>query len=135
MVHRGEKIELAVRNSGMTISEVARRMNKSRRHLYNIFEHPRVSIDVILHISKIIHYDFTKEIPELKKDKTTQVLNDFDTPYKETKNATYWKDKYLALLERHNQLLEERGKVYLLINYIIISQIIFFLGITFLILG
>ena len=107
MIHRGEIVERAVRQSGMTITEVAKRMNKSRRHLYNIFEDPNVSIDVILQIGKIIYHDFTQDLPELKKEVGTLEINEPETPYNDTKSAIYWKDKYLELLERYNSLLEK----------------------------
>ena len=56
---RGEIVEKAVREIGVPLAEVARRMKKSRRHIYNMFENPRLSLDEILQIGKIIHYDFT----------------------------------------------------------------------------
>lgn len=111
MTHRGEIIENAVRKSGMTITLVAKRMGKSRRHLYNIFESPNVSIDVVLQIGKIIHHDFTSEIFEVKKIQVDdQVVNEnHDNIYQLEKPASYWKDKYLNLLEKYNRLLEENN--------------------------
>lgn len=107
MIHRGEIIEKAVRQSGMSIAEVARRLGKSRRHVYNLFEDPNISLDVILQISKIIHYDFTGEFPELKNKHTTQMVNDMDATYEKYKDTVDWKDKYLQLLEKYNALLEK----------------------------
>jgi predicted transcriptional regulator len=110
MVHRGEIVEIAVRQSGMAISEVARRLQKSRRHLYNIFEDPNVSLDTILQISKIIHHDFSKEIPEMRITKVNKLLNENEEEYNKTSDVEYWKDKYLFLLEKYNELLEKTGK-------------------------
>jgi hypothetical protein len=115
MTHRGEIVEEVVRQSGMALSEVARRMGKSRRHLYNLFEDPHLSIDVILHIGKIIHYDFTTN-----KDLfgNAGLLNQFKTGSSSMEvhaseqdfDAHYWKNKYLHLLERYNLLLEQNLK-------------------------
>ena len=59
MQHRGEIVEKVVRESGFPIAELARRLKKSRRHIYNMFQNPHLSLDEILQIGKIIHYDFT----------------------------------------------------------------------------
>ncbi|MEX1191131.1 MAG: hypothetical protein WED10_07440 [Brumimicrobium sp.] len=111
MKHRGEIIEAAVRQSGISISELARRIGKSRRHLYNIFEHPQVSIDVVLQIGKAIHYDFGKDIPEIKPSSETNRThvyeNDESVAY-QNKSIEYWKNKYLLLLEKYNELLEKK---------------------------
>lgn len=108
MIHRGEIVEQAVRQSGISITSVAKRLGKSRRHLYNIFEEPNVSIDVVLQISKVIHYDFTEVIPEIKKSSHIQEVTDSSSQYETEKTVEYWKDKYLSLLERYNELLEQK---------------------------
>jgi hypothetical protein len=66
-------------------------------------------MDYILEIGEIIHYDFSDEIKELKKYKTG-VKNQEQkesTPIYKSKQETpeYWKNKYLELLEKHNQVL------------------------------
>lgn len=109
MVHRGEIVEQAVRQSGMAITEVARRLGKSRRHIYNLFEEPNISLDVVLQIGEIIHHDFTKELPELSNKIKSQALNELDAVYDKS-DSDYWKDKYLSLLEKYNLLLEEVNK-------------------------
>lgn len=110
MIHRGEIVEQAVRQSGISITNVAKKLGKSRRHLYNLFEEPHVSIDVILQIGKVIHYDFTEVIPEIKKSIHAQEMTDSTSQYETEGSAEYWKDKYLRLLERYNELLEEKRK-------------------------
>lgn len=67
MVHRGKLLREKILESGINISEVAKKAGLSRQHMYNLFERYDVSIDVILRIGKIIHYDFTSDIPQLKK--------------------------------------------------------------------
>jgi transcriptional regulator with XRE-family HTH domain len=102
MQHRGEIIKEAVYKSGFPITELAKRMGKSRRWVYLLFENPTVSIDMILQIGNILHYDFSDEIETLKP----HVLN--DTPLSYSKEEAYWKNKYLKLLEEYNELLEEK---------------------------
>jgi predicted transcriptional regulator len=102
MQQRGEIIEKAVRESGFPIAELARRMKKSRRTIYNLFENPHVSIEEVLQIGKIIHYDFSHMFTEVSK-KSPRV-EEPDELYGE---AAYWKGKYITLLEKYNALLEK----------------------------
>jgi len=100
MQHRGEIIKEAVYKSGFPITELAKRMGKSRRWVYLLFENPTVSIDTILQIGTLIHYDFANEIETIKP----LVVQDSDLTY--TKEEDYWKNKYLKLLEEYNELLK-----------------------------
>jgi transcriptional regulator with XRE-family HTH domain len=102
MQHRGEIIKEAVYKSGFPITELAKRMGKSRRWVYLLFENPIVSIDTLLQIGTIIHYDFSEKIETLKP----HVLNDTSINY--NKEETYWKNKYLKLLEEYNELLKKK---------------------------
>jgi len=68
MVHKGEIVEKAVRASGIKLTELAKKMNLSRRHLYNLFEESNLSVEYIYKIGKIIHYDFTNEIGSYLKN-------------------------------------------------------------------
>ena len=101
MQHRGEIIKEAVYKSGFPITELAKRMKKSRRWVYLLFENPLVSIDTILEIGSIIHYDFSEEIEVLRPN----ILNEAISLY--SKEEDYWKNKYLKLLEEYNELLKK----------------------------
>lgn len=101
MKHRGEIIKEAVYKSGYPITELAKRMGKSRRWVYLIFENPTVSIDTIIQIGTIIHYDFSDIIATFKP----YVLNEESSNY--SNGEDYWKNKYLKLLEEYNELLKK----------------------------
>ncbi len=107
MKHRGEIIEKAVRESGISITTLAKRLNCSRRHIYNIFNEITVDIDTILQIGKIIHFDFSKKISEIKSTTSNIApINFVNEPNDNQKNTDYWKEKYFELLEKYNSLLE-----------------------------
>ncbi|MGG7036821.1 MAG: hypothetical protein ACI7YS_16755 [Flavobacterium sp.] len=107
MQHRGEIIKEAVYRSGFPITELAKRLGKSRRWMYLMFENSNVSLDLVLQIGKIIHYDFTSEIKEFSPYQNA--INEPPTDYqKEESNAEYWKNKYLKLLEEYNELLKRK---------------------------
>jgi predicted transcriptional regulator len=105
MQHRGEILKKAIYQSGYSISELAKRMGKSRRWMYLMFENNIVSLDIVLQIGNIIHYDFTQEIKEFSPSQKS--LNEPPTAYEnEEVNTEYWKNKYLKLLEEYNALLK-----------------------------
>ena len=113
MKHKGEIIEKAVRESGITITQLAKQIKKSRRHIYNIFDNPNVPVDVILTIGKIIHHDFSHEFTDLtgiKSYKTLESFNIVEDNSVEYKNTEYWKNKYFGLLEEYNHLLLQMVK-------------------------
>jgi hypothetical protein len=107
MQHRGEIVELAVRQSGYSLTKLTQRLGKSRRWIYHAFENPILSIDVVLDISKIIHHDFSDEITELKRFNSGVKAQNVIT-FTENETTDYWKNKYLVLLEKYNELLEKR---------------------------
>jgi predicted transcriptional regulator len=107
MQNRGEILKAAIYKSGIPITEIAKRMGKSRRWMYLMFENSNVSLDIVLQIGKLIHHDFTTEIKEINAAST--IINEPPTAYeKEVSNADYWKDKYLKLLEEYNLLLKQK---------------------------
>lgn len=103
MQHRGEILKEAIYKSGYPITELAKRMGKSRRWVYLLFENPTVSIDTILQIGIIIHYDFSNQIEGLNSQ--TLTLKEPFPHY--LKEEDYWKNKYLKLLEDYNDLLKK----------------------------
>lgn len=104
MQHRGEIIKEAVYKSGYPITELAKRMGKSRRWVYLLFENTTVSIDIMLQIGKIIHYDFSEELNRPSANLFT--VNEHPSIY--ISDEEYWKNKYLNLLEEYNDLLKKK---------------------------
>ncbi|WP_430405826.1 hypothetical protein [Fluviicola sp.] len=105
MQHRGEIVERAIRKSGYPISQIARKLGKSRRWMYLMFDNSQVDIESIISIGKIIHHDFSNEIRELSAINTSSFLEPETKYNKQTKE--YWKNKYLRLLENYNELLKK----------------------------
>jgi hypothetical protein len=93
-VHRGQIVKNAVVKSGIKIAQLGRKLSKSRRFFYLMFENELMPINYVKEIGEAISYDFSKEIPELKNVAETNKIDE------------YWKDKYISLLEEHNTLLK-----------------------------
>ena len=103
MEHRGEIIEQAIRKSGMPLATIARKMGKSRRWLYLLFQNPHVSLDVVEQLGKLIYHDFANEILLLKN---YSVASDDQQVNYQNNEVTIWKDKYYKLMEEHHELLK-----------------------------
>lgn len=117
MKHRGEIIEKVIRERGYPIARVAKKLGKSRRHIYNIFENDSVPFDVIIELGKIINYDFSQDFKELKHYEVSNLISDGKPEYftSEAEELGYYKRefdiitmKYIRLLERYSELLNEK---------------------------
>ncbi|MFZ4106501.1 hypothetical protein [Flavobacterium sp.] len=106
MQDRGEILKQVVYNSGMSISELAKRMGKSRKWVYNQFENKSVSLDLILQIGEIIHHNFVNEIDDLCALQNGMNSTSSDNN-QDNESNDYWKNKYLSLLEDYNKFLKE----------------------------
>jgi hypothetical protein len=98
MIHRGEIVDQAVRASGHNLSKLAIRLGKSRKCLYDAFDNPTLSLDYIFEIGKVIHYDFSNDLPEFRRTYTQDAIGDLV-------EEPSWKTKYITLLEEHQRLL------------------------------
>jgi predicted transcriptional regulator len=114
MIHKGEIIEKAVRKTGYPITLLAKRLGKSRRHVYNLFSNRDVSIEVILEIGKIIQYDFSEDINGLSKIPENYKIDVATEPFVNFEDANYWKSKYFELLDIHHLLLKKEFEKYFL---------------------
>nr|WP_197718704.1 helix-turn-helix transcriptional regulator [Pedobacter schmidteae] len=111
--NKGDVIERIVRTK-IGISELSRILNVSRTSIYNWFEHGHLTLETICKIGQAIDHDFANEFPEefaKASNHTSEVFSSKETK-KETCESSihYWMNKYIALLEKYNQLLTEIAK-------------------------
>ncbi len=57
-VNIGNKIKLEIKKKGMSTSEFARRINKSRENAYSIFKRKSIDTELLMVISKVLDVDF-----------------------------------------------------------------------------
>ena len=109
MIHRGKIFEKRIRTSEKSISEVARGLGFTARHMYNLFDQQSLSLDIIMRAGRIIHYDFAEDIPEIKKLDQSMAQEDpgkYDSKYTqciEEKNKI--RESYFHQLQANNELL------------------------------
>jgi len=112
MQHKGKILEKAVRESGHSITKLAQKMGKSRRWMHQIFDSANVPIDYIIDIGRIIHHDFSNDIKGLNvysdsdRNMMSRILTYSRSP--NSRDENYWREKYMELLEKYNELLLNR---------------------------
>jgi hypothetical protein len=104
-MRKGKVIEKAVRNSGVNITLLAKKLKKSRQWVYHIFESDQVSSDVIADIGKAIHYDFSNDFKNIHFYQGNDGMR-----IEHEDSADYWREKYIALLEEYNALLKQQSR-------------------------
>jgi len=75
-----------------------------------MFEKSDVPLDTLFEVEKIISYDFSSEIPEIRnriKEKRMTLREDEEDVFGGG-SAEYWKNKYLKLLEEYSELLKNQ---------------------------
>ena len=105
----GTIVEKIVRRSGISIAELARRIHVDRRSIYYWFKQDNLNPDIIYRIGKALNYDFSTEIPSLADSlkpspapvESKHIVSDDNN----NNNIVYWKNKYIDLLEKYNELL------------------------------
>ena len=108
--HAGSIVEKVVRRSGIGIAELARRMGVNRRSLYNWFEQPTLSFETIAKIGYLLGYDFTYDFPDFKPHQPVFDQKEVSYAARLPEDTVYWKNKYITLLEKYNQLLIKQGE-------------------------
>lgn len=114
--HYGQVVEKVIRRNGYSISELARSMEVNRRSVYNWFNQKRLNTEIIHRIAGVLNHDFSNELPELFTAKTVveesgALITDQSLNTQQINLQTgeaYWKDKYIVLLERYNELLAKK---------------------------
>lgn len=104
MKHRGEIVQNAIKLSGVTVAEVARKLDYTRRSMYNFFEDRELSFDIIVKIGQAIKHDFRIEFPELFIEGVQEPVPEYTTVKEAWIQRDEWKLKYYSLMEDYNEL-------------------------------
>jgi lambda repressor-like predicted transcriptional regulator len=101
-VHRGQIVEAAVEESGISMTKVAEICHVTRNTLYNWYKEPNLPIEKVILVGKAIRHDFSSEIPELKKYMLP--------PAQQVElYGVDWRDQYMVLQAKHIELLEKQA--------------------------
>ncbi len=93
-IHIGQRIKEVFDTKGITVTEFARRINKSRENIYSIFSRKTIDTGLLLIISKVLDFDFfelfsrnnyvlNEEVQKLQEE--NRLLKDYNTLLREFK--------------------------------------------------
>ncbi|WP_454803553.1 hypothetical protein [Mucilaginibacter phyllosphaerae] len=102
--HYGQIVEYTLRKKGFNISTLAKLVNVNRRTIYNWFDQRRLKTNIILQIGLATELDFSVQFPELFTPNQFE-LNHISSTEDETLSESIYKNKYLVLLEKYNEIL------------------------------
>ena len=88
-VHIGNKIKSVLESRGLSVTEFAKRINKSRENIYSIFTRKTIDTGLLQSISKVLDYDFFMQL---------------STTY-------YTLEEEIQLLKEENKLLKDYNKL------------------------
>lgn len=100
----GKIVEKALKNSGVTLAALSKKMGVTRPTIYKLFEKKVVRPDTLAKIGSIINYDFSSYIDAQLLSKTVKM------PKTEPEEVLYWRNKYIELLEEYNKVLKGKQK-------------------------
>lgn len=120
-IHHGEIVEKVIRRKGYSISEIARFAKVNRRSVYYWFNQKHLKAEIIHKIGLYIKHDFSVEFPDLFTHNEFENVKNFkyadnnESEYPpELPDETYWKDKYIEILEKYNDILLKNAEKNLL---------------------
>ncbi len=104
----GMEIRKVLKAKGMTVSEFARRINKSRENAYDIFTRKSLDTDLLNTISQTLDYDFVAKSRE-RKTRTSSV-NESRPPYgnNDTEHQIVLMREEILLLRKEMMELRKR---------------------------
>lgn len=103
---QGAVIEKVIRKSGVSITEVARRVGVNRRSMYYWFDQPSLNISTIIKVGRALNYDFSTDFPNLIGSYSiAPAASEGSKERHSDESLTLWKTKYISLLEKYNDLL------------------------------
>ena len=66
-IHIGQQVKLVLETKGISITEFAKRINKSRENVYSIFTRKTIDTGLLTKISEVLEFDFFKPLSKTYK--------------------------------------------------------------------
>jgi hypothetical protein len=111
--HRGEVLQTAVTESGLSITSLVKRVGYSRSSYYNHILDPQLDFGILEQYGKVLKHDFSINFPEINNQLLQEDPEEYNRPVtieQAIKTAERWKEKYYTLLEKYQELLEGKLK-------------------------
>ena len=111
-VHIGKRIKEKVKQSGMSVTEFAKRINYSRRNIYAIFDKETIDMGLMFKIGEVLDHNFLKDYveqdEELQLHEPSQRMKYIVDSNKELQERVEFLERENMLLKEINQLLKDK---------------------------
>ncbi|MGV3528116.1 MAG: hypothetical protein ACO1OO_04405 [Flavisolibacter sp.] len=110
-IDRGQILKNAVDASRLSKELVARKAGYTRTSYYKHIADPDLPFHILAAYGKAIRHDFTQELADMPKYLLEDPSENYDKEMSLTeaiKQIDYWKGKYIDLLEKYNDMIEEK---------------------------
>lgn len=111
LIHRGKILQKFIENLNpkVTVAALARKLGYDRTTVYQHFRNDKLDYSTVLKYGKALKHDFSVEFPDMLTyiSHVEEPLTEYRTMSvaEALKERDYWKDKYIALMEKHNELI------------------------------
>lgn len=102
----GVEIRKVLKEKGMSVSEFARRINKSRENAYDIFKRKSIDTELLNIISQVLDHDFVAKSRE--KRNRLDVVSESITPYGSNQQEIMLMREEMLMLRREIVDLRKR---------------------------
>lgn len=106
--HRGLIVKQRIEESFLPKEKIATYIGYTRAHLYNFFEKPDLSFDIIRRIGEVIKYDFTIDFTDMPILEEAPKIHIKQLP---DVSAAECLEKYAELHARYLRLLEDYKEI------------------------
>ena len=107
--HIGKKIKEVLYQKGISVSEFAKSINRSRNVVYDIFERESIDTKLLQKISKVLDYNFFSTIVSSSTSLSTFQDRDASAGYKNLKNDFKMMQKDMEILKLQNEHLKKEN--------------------------
>lgn len=89
-IHIGQRIRQVFDESGMSVSELARRIQTTRQNVYGIFERRSIDTELLERIGKALHHNFFLDLVEnsTSAKQLSSYVEEAEASYRTAKQVT-----------------------------------------------
>lgn len=89
-IHIGELVKSVVKQRELKDVEFAKKVNKSRQNVYDLYQRDNVDVKFLLTISEVLNYDFFKHFARDQQFAETEVSVTFKVKTNEIDDVLKW---------------------------------------------
>ena len=106
--HLGAEIRKILKQKGMSVSEFARRINKSRENAYSIFGRKSLDSDLLSTISLVLDHEFLKSSGSKKRNEGSSVFEQPKAAYTKMEKEIDFLREEMLHMRKEIQYLRDR---------------------------